>query len=182
MAETKTYGPGVMKYVEEAKKLVAERDAQIAQAKNWKFDTISVHGLYSVEEALVRNQGAIIEPLYLSASQAYRDSDELEAALGLSGPDLVLLPGSPTRRRITSNGRWPFSKAIGPASTPPASSPASGMSAIAMAVDPFLVKQKEGEKINFVSCIQVYGGTFQLFNLRKAKERGDRTPMGLQTR
>ena len=46
------------------------------------------------------------------------------------------------------------------------------MAAISMAVDPFLVKQKDGEKINFVSCIQVYGGTFQLFNLRKAQERG----------
>ena len=34
-----------------------------------------------MEEALVQNQGAIIEPLYLATSQAYRDADELEAAL-----------------------------------------------------------------------------------------------------
>jgi O-acetylhomoserine/O-acetylserine sulfhydrylase-like pyridoxal-dependent enzyme len=47
------------------------------------------------------------------------------------------------------------------------------MSAIAAAVDPFLVKQKDGpERINFVSCIQVYGGTFQHFSIRKMKERG----------
>lgn len=47
------------------------------------------------------------------------------------------------------------------------------MAAIMMAVDPFLVKQKEGpEKINFVSSIQLYGGTFQHFSVRKMKERG----------
>ena len=47
------------------------------------------------------------------------------------------------------------------------------MSAIAAAVDPFLVKQKDGpERINFVSCVQVYGGTFQHFSVRKMKERG----------
>ena len=41
------------------------------------------------------------------------------------------------------------------------------------AVDPLLVKQKDGpERINFVSCVQVYGGTFQQFSLRKMKERG----------
>ena len=68
MAEKITYGPGVMKYVEEAKKLIAERNSQIARAKKWKFDTIAVHGLYSLEESYVRNQGALIEPLFLSAS------------------------------------------------------------------------------------------------------------------
>jgi O-acetylhomoserine/O-acetylserine sulfhydrylase-like pyridoxal-dependent enzyme len=50
---------------------------------------------------------------------------------------------------------------------------ASGMSAIALATDAFLVKQKSGpEKINFVSSIQLYGGTFQNFNVRKRQERG----------
>ena len=85
--QDKTYSPGVMKYVEESKKLIAEREAQTAWAKTWKFDTIAVHGLYSVEEALARNQGAIIEPLYLASAQAYRDSDELEAALGALNED-----------------------------------------------------------------------------------------------
>jgi O-acetylhomoserine/O-acetylserine sulfhydrylase-like pyridoxal-dependent enzyme len=50
---------------------------------------------------------------------------------------------------------------------------ASGMSAIAMATDAFLVKQKSGpEKMNFVSSIRIYGGTFQNFNVRKKMERG----------
>ena len=76
------YGPGVRKYVEQAAKLIAERDADLARMKTMKFDTLAVHGLYSMDEALNRNQGAIIEPLYLATSQAYRDADELEAALG----------------------------------------------------------------------------------------------------
>jgi O-acetylhomoserine/O-acetylserine sulfhydrylase-like pyridoxal-dependent enzyme len=47
------------------------------------------------------------------------------------------------------------------------------MSAIVSAIDPFLVKQKEGaEKINFVTSVQLYGGTFQHFTVRKMKERG----------
>ena len=79
--QDKHYGPGVMKYVEESRKLISEREAHLAQAKKWKFDTIAVHGLYSMEEALGRNQGSVMEPLYLSTAQAYRDADELEAAL-----------------------------------------------------------------------------------------------------
>ncbi len=86
MSSAPKYSAGVMKYVEAAKKLLAERDAALARMKAMKFDTIAVHGLYTVEEALARNQGAVIEPLYLSASQAYADSDELEAALAYLVP------------------------------------------------------------------------------------------------
>ena len=46
-----------------------------------RFDTIAVHGLYSVEDAIEDYQGAIIEPIFMSSSQAYRDSDEMAAAL-----------------------------------------------------------------------------------------------------
>jgi O-acetylhomoserine/O-acetylserine sulfhydrylase-like pyridoxal-dependent enzyme len=50
---------------------------------------------------------------------------------------------------------------------------ASGISAIMLAVDPFLVKQKEEPaEINFVSSAKLYGGTFQLFSLRKMQEQG----------
>jgi O-acetylhomoserine/O-acetylserine sulfhydrylase-like pyridoxal-dependent enzyme len=42
-----------------------------------------------------------------------------------------------------------------------------------LAVDSLLVKQKEGaEKINFVSSMRLYGGTFQQFSVRKMQERG----------
>lgn len=170
--QNKSYGPGVMKYVEEAKKLIAEREAQLAQAKRWKFDTIAVHGLYSVEEALKRNQGAIIEPLYLSSSQAYRDSDELEAALAYLIPTWCYTRiANPTTYYL----EWTLALLESYKAGHDASClvTASGMSAIAQAVDPFLVKQKDGpERINFVASVRLYGGAFQHFNVRKAQERG----------
>ena len=172
MSSQQSYSPGVQKYVEQAKAIIAEREAALARAKGMKFDTLAVHGLYTMEEALNRNQGAIIEPLYLSTSQAYHDADELEAALGYLIPTwcytrianpttyylewlLALLEGYKTGAEISCCVT------------------ASGMSAIVQAVDPFLVKQKEGpERINFVSSIQVYGGSFQHFSVRKMRERG----------
>ena len=51
------------------------------EVKKWKFDTIAVHGLYSVQDAINDYQGAIIEPIFMRSSQAYRDSDEMAAAL-----------------------------------------------------------------------------------------------------
>jgi len=172
MDDDQQYSPGVMKYIEEAKKSLEKKKEHLTRVKKFKFDTIAVHGLYTVEEALNQNQGAVIEPLYLSSSQAYRDSDELEAALAYLIPTwcytrianpttyylecvLALLEGyqtgSDTSCLVT----------------------ASGMSAIMLAVDPFLVKQKEGqEKINFVSSVQLYGGSFQHFSIRKMEERG----------
>src|SRR5512135_2561383 len=86
MTSDRTYGPGVMRYVEESRKYLDERRALIDRVKKRKFDTIAVHGLYSLEEALARNQGAMIEPVYFSTSQSYRDADELEAALAYLVP------------------------------------------------------------------------------------------------
>jgi O-acetylhomoserine/O-acetylserine sulfhydrylase-like pyridoxal-dependent enzyme len=161
-----------MKYVEAAKKLLAERDAALARMKTKRFDTIAVHGLYTVEESLNRNQGAVIEPLYLSASQAYADADELEAALAYLVPTWCYTRiANPTTYYL----EWVLALLEGYRTGHDTSClvTASGMSAIAAAVDPLLVKQKDGpERINFVSCVQVYGGTFQQFSLRKMKERG----------
>jgi O-acetylhomoserine/O-acetylserine sulfhydrylase-like pyridoxal-dependent enzyme len=172
MSSAPVYSPGVMKYVEAAKKLLAERDAALARMKAMKFDTIAVHGLYTVEEALDRNQGAVIEPLYLSASQAYADSDELEAALAYLVPTWCYTRiANPTTYYL----EWALALLEGYRTGCDTSCcvTASGMSAIMSAVDPFLVKQKDGpERINFVSCVQVYGGTFQHFSIRKMKERG----------
>jgi O-acetylhomoserine/O-acetylserine sulfhydrylase-like pyridoxal-dependent enzyme len=170
--QNKIYSPGVMKYVEESKKLIAERQAQTARAKKWKFDTVAVHGLYSVEEALTRNQGAIIEPLYLASSQAYRDSDELEAALAYLVPTWCYTRiANPTTYYL----EWVLALLESYNTGHDASClvTASGMSAIVQAVDPFLVKQKDGpERINFVTSVQLYGGTYQHFNIRKKQERG----------
>ena len=172
MSSAPTYSPGVMKYVEAAKKLLAERDAALARMKTMRFDTVAVHGLYTVEESLNRNQGAVIEPLYLSASQAYADSDELEAALAYLVPTWCYTRiANPTTYYL----EWVLALLEGYRTGHDTSCcvTASGMGAIMSAVDPLLVKQKDGpERINFVSCVQVYGGTFQQFSLRKMKERG----------
>jgi len=48
----------------------------------------------------------------------------------------------------------------------------SGMSAIFMATNPFLARDKTGGPINFVSSAKCYGGTFMLFTQRYAAERG----------
>ena len=172
MSSAPKLAPGVQKYVDCAQKLLAEREAALARMKTMKFDTIAVHGLYTVEESLNRNQGAVIEPLYLSASQAYADADELEAALAYLVPTWCYTRiANPTTYYL----EWVLALLEGYRTGHDTSClvTASGMSAIAAAVDPFLVKQKDGpERINFVSCVQVYGGTFQHFSVRKMAERG----------
>jgi O-acetylhomoserine/O-acetylserine sulfhydrylase-like pyridoxal-dependent enzyme len=164
--------PGVQKYVDQACRLLAEREAAFRRMKGLRFDTIAVHGLYTVEEALGQNQGAVIEPLYLSSSQAYRDADELEAALAYLIPTWCYTRiANPTTYYL----EWVLALLESYRAGCDASClvTASGMSAIAAAVDPFLVKQKDGpEKVNFVSSIQLYGGTYQHFAVRKMKERG----------
>ncbi|MGQ9800433.1 MAG: PLP-dependent transferase [Candidatus Saccharicenans sp.] len=172
MSESKKYSPGVERYMQEAKIFLAQQEEIKARMKSMKFDTIAVHGLYSLEEALDRNQGAIIEPLYLATSQGYRDSDELEAALAYLIPTWCYTRiANPTTYYL----EYVLALLEGYKSGYDTScvATASGMAAIMMAVDPFLVKQKEGpEKINFVSSVQLYGGTFQHFSVRKMKERG----------
>jgi len=172
MSHKPPFGPGVEKYIQEAEKASVERRRQIERVKTYKFDTLAVHGLYTVEEALNLNQGAIIEPLYLANAQAYRDSAELEAALAYLVPTWCYTRfANPTTYYL----EWTLALLEGYRTGFDTSClvTASGMSAIMQAVDPFLVKQSDGpEKMNFVASIQVYGGTYQHFSLRKQKERG----------
>ncbi|MGB2764801.1 MAG: PLP-dependent transferase [Candidatus Aminicenantaceae bacterium] len=172
MVDNKQYSPGVKKYIQEAKKLLAQKEKDLKRIKKLKFDTIAIHGLYTVEEALKQNQGAVIEPLYLSTAQAYRDSDEMEAALAYLIPTWCYTRfANPTTYYL----EWVLALLEGYQTGFDTSClvTASGMSAIMLAVDSFLVKQKQGpEKINFVSSIQIYGGTFQHFTIRKMQERG----------
>ena len=74
------------RYVAAAAQAAEHRAAEIARMRACRFDTIAVHGLYTLSEALDFNQGSIIEPVYLSSSQGYRDSDEMEAALSYQIP------------------------------------------------------------------------------------------------
>lgn len=172
MTQEHKYSPGVLKYIEEGKKLVAQKEEQIKRMKNLRFDTIAVHGLYTVEEALSMNQGSVIEPLYLSSAQAYRDSDELEAALAYLIPTWCYTRfANPTTYFL----EWALALLEGYKTGFDTSCvvTASGISAIMLAVDAFLTKQKQGhEDINFVSSVQIYGGTYQHFSVRKMQERG----------
>ncbi len=166
------YSPGVQKYIEIGDKIKQKQRHLIESRKKLKFDTIAVHGLYSIEEALENNQGAVIEPLYLSTSQAYRDADEMEAALAYLMPTWSYTRiANPTTYYL----EWTLALLEGYQTGCDTSCviTSSGMSAITSAIDPFIVKQKSGEeKINIVATCQVYGGTFQLFTVRKMQERG----------
>lgn len=165
------FSPGIRRYVEKANELGERRRQYRAQVRALKFDTIAVHGMYGVEEAFSGGQGGLIEPIFPSTSQAYRDSDEMEAGLGYLIPTWCYSRiHNPTVFYLEET--LALLEAYGCADDASALATASGMSAIKQAVEPLLaVTGKGGERINFVSAAQVYGGTFQLFNLRM-RERG----------
>ena len=165
--------PGMQRYIDKNNAYLAERDRYIREVvKKWKFDTIAVHGLYSVQEAIEDYQGAIIEPIFMSASQAYRDSDEMAAALAYLIPTWCY---SRIANPSTYYYEWMlamlegygFDGEIGCCST------SSGMAAIMTAVQPFLVHRFHNklEPRNFLATAQCYGGTFQQFNVRLMEER-----------
>jgi O-acetylhomoserine/O-acetylserine sulfhydrylase-like pyridoxal-dependent enzyme len=167
-----TTSPGVARYIAAAQEAGRRIAAERAAVRGCRFDTIAVHGLYTVREAIENNQGSIIEPVYLSSSQAYRDSDEMEAALSYQIPTWCY-------SRIANPSLYYLEQTLalleaydleGDASCCTTS---SGMAAIASATEPFLaVDPKDpGCPMNFVSTCQVYGGTFQQFSVRRMKER-----------
>src|SRR5512139_1790918 len=164
MSSDRKYGPGVMRYVEQSRKYLDERRALIERVRKRKFDTIAVHGLYSLEESLRRNQGAVTEPVFFSAAQSYRDADELEAALAYLIPTWCYSRiANPTTYFLQDTVALLEGYGTGHDTSCVVTS--SGMSAIALATDAFVVKQTPGpERINFVSSVQLYGGTFQNFN------------------
>jgi len=163
--------PGVQRYVDAARELTARRTAFRASARKLKFDTIAVHGVYGADEVYGRGSGGVIEPIFPSTSQAYRDSDEMEAGLGYLIPTWCYSRiHNPTVFYLEET--LALLEAYGCADDASALCTASGMSAIKQAVEPLLAKRRDGhEEINFVSAAQVYGGTFQLFNVRM-RERG----------
>ena len=163
---------GMNHYLKAAERAMKWQKEYLSQMKSCRFDTIATHGIYSMQEALDFNQGSIIEPIYMSTSQAYRDSDEMEAALGylvptwcysrIANPSMYYLEG--VLALLDGYGTETETSCI---------ATSSGMAAIQSAVDPFLVVDPKNPKapINFVATTQVYGGTFQQFSVRKQMER-----------
>ena len=164
--------PGVERYVAAAEQAARRRAADIAAMRKCRFDTIAVHGLYSMAEALDFNQGSIIEPIYMSTSQAYRDSDEMEAALSYRIPTWCYSRiANPTLYYLESV--LALLEGYGFDGETSCCATSSGMAAIAIAVEPLVAVEPGAphRPMNFVSMCQVYGGTFQFFNVRLARER-----------
>ena len=167
-----THSPGVARYIAAAKAAAQRHAEDAARMRTCRFDTIAVHGLYTMAESLDYNQGSIIEPIYMASSQAYRDSDEMEAALAYQIPTWCY-------SRIANPSLYYFENTLallegyGFDGETSCCATSSGMAAIASATEPFLaVDPKHPERpMNFVTTCQVYGGTFQQFGLRKGQER-----------
>ncbi|MBW6514840.1 MAG: aminotransferase class I/II-fold pyridoxal phosphate-dependent enzyme [Candidatus Syntrophosphaera sp.] len=162
---------GKKHYLEAAKRAMDWHANYRKQMRDCRFDTIAVHGIYSMQESLDYNQGSIMEPMYLSASQAYRDSDEMELGLGyqiptwcysrIANPSMYYLEGLLALLEEYHSGVEASCLAT-----------TSGMSAIRTAVEEFLHPDPHHPErpINFVATSQVYGGTYQLFSVRKDQE------------
>ena len=161
---------GIKRYIEEANIILARRKALRERVRGMKFDTIAVHGMYGFEEAIEGGKGGLIEPLFTSTSQAYRDSDEMEAALAYLIPTWCY-------SRIHNPTVFYLEETLSLLETyqldvdASALCTASGMAAIKQAIEPLLVLNDDKEEVNFVSSAKIYGGTFQLFNVRM-RERG----------
>ncbi len=172
MSEGIKYSDDVMRYINAAKRSAEWHSKQIAKMKKCRFDTIAVHGIYNMQEALDYNQGSIIEPIYQSTSQAYRDADEMEAALAYEVPTWCYSRiGNPTMYYLEAV--LALLDGYGYDGDVSCQTTSSGMAAIQSATDPFLVVDPKNpdKPINFVATCQVYGGTFQQFGVRKEQER-----------
>jgi O-acetylhomoserine/O-acetylserine sulfhydrylase-like pyridoxal-dependent enzyme len=163
---------GMQKYIDASKKYLSDRDRYIQDVvKKWRFDTISVHGLYTVKDAIEDYQGAVIEPIFMSTAQAFRDYDEMAAALAYKIPAWCY---SRIANPSTYYYEWTLAllEAYGSDVETSCCSTSSGMAAIMTAVQPFLKIQEDVcEKRNFVATVQCYGGTYHQFTIRLMQEQ-----------
>ena len=158
-------------WIELGREMAENRAQRIRTAKNRRFDTIAAHGIYDPDQALAQNSGSIMEPAYLTPAQAYHDSAEMEAALAYEMPTwcysrIANPTGSFLEETIALLETYGSDIDAGCLAT------GSGMAAIRIATDPFLVKDDRFPKANFVASAKVYGGTFQQFQVRRFQEQG----------
>ncbi len=162
------WSEGVEGWIKQGQQMMAERAAHIRRMKRCRFDTLAVHGLYGQQSAL-QNQGSILEPAYLSPSQHFADSDQMEAALAYQLPAWVYSRiHNPTVGWLEDT--LALMETYGSDMEAACCATASGMAAIFMATNPLLTHPETG--MNIVASAQCYGGTFMLFSERYARERG----------
>lgn len=158
-------------WVNKGQEMIADRQRRIERARGWKFDTIAVHGLYDMKQALEGNNGSIMEPVYMSTAQAYHNSAEMEAGLSYQMPNWCY-------SRIANPSNYFLEETIalleayGTGLNTSGLATASGMSAIRTATDAFLIKDDSLPAPNFVASAKVYGGSFQQFWVRRYLEQG----------
>ncbi len=159
------------RYIEEANRDIEKKKQYKRMMKSYKFDTIAVHGVYSIEEAINKGHGGIIEPVILASAQAYKDSDELEACQAYWIPRWIYSRiQNPTVSYLEDV--LSLLETYGTEHDATAVCTSSGIAAIKQAIEPLVAHlSKRDEYVNFVSAAQIYGGTFQLFNVRM-RERG----------
>ncbi|NWF69867.1 MAG: O-acetylhomoserine aminocarboxypropyltransferase/cysteine synthase [Chloroflexi bacterium] len=160
---------GVDTVVARGAELLAAAAQQRQAARQRRFDTLAVHGLYDMNAAL-NNLGSINEPAYLSPAQHFENSDHMEAALAYQYPGWIYSRvANPTVNYLEET--LALLEGYGCASETSACATASGTSAVFMATVPFLSVQA-GQHMNIVASARCYGGTFMLFSQRYALERG----------
>ena len=163
------YSPGVQAYIEQGRQMMEREARQRAVMRAKKFDTIAVHGLYDMQAAL-ESQGSIIEPAYLTTAQHFASSDHMEAGLAYLMPAWTYSRvANPTLHYLEETlallEGYGFEGEVGTHLT------ASGMAAVFLGTNPFLMADPAYPKPNIVASARCYGGTFTLFT-RYANERG----------
>ncbi len=163
--------PGVRAAFERGSLAAAAATERRSEMRRMRFDTIAVHGIYGMREALA-NQGSIIEPAYLSPAQHYQDSDALEAAVAYGAPAWgYTRVANPTLHYLEET--LALLETYGTELTASACVAGSGMAAVHLATSPFLSTAADAPagRPNVVISAKCYGGTFMLFG-RYAAERG----------
>ncbi len=164
-----SYPPGIQAYIQQGRQMMEREQNQRSIMRRKKFDTIAVHGLYDMQNALA-NQGSIIEPAFLSTAQHFASSDHMETALAYLIPAWIYARvTNPTLHYLEET--LSMLEGYGFDGEVTAHLTGSGMAAVFLATNSFLMNDPAHPKPNIVASARCYGGTFTLFT-RYANEHG----------
>lgn len=159
----------IQAYIEQGRQAIEREQNQRLHMRSKKFDTIAVHGLYDMQAALA-NQGSIIEPAFLTTAQHFTNSDHMEASLAYLMPAWIYSRvTNPTLHYLEEVLALLEGYGFGEEVT--AHITGSGMAAVFLATNSFLMNDPAHPNPNIVASSRCYGGTFTLFT-RYANERG----------